>query len=154
MTVTLSIGHKALVQETFQQVLPVSHSFMTVFYDQLFEAVPETKSLFKTGMDFQRPKFVAMLLTIVTGLDHFETLTPNLQELAKRHIRYRVKAEYYSAAGNALLKALAVVLGKAFTPEAHVAWAAVYDVIATICVEAAYPSDAQANKPTIELSEE
>ena len=130
---------KQIVQSTFIKVTLVSNQAGEWFYRRLFELAPEIRPLFaKTNMYIQSTKLMQMLAIAITGLDHFDELTPTLKELGRRHIIYGVKYEHYSIVGQALIFALAHVLGAEFTPEAEEAWKEVYDSLVSTITEQIY----------------
>lgn len=64
-------------------------------------------------------------------------LVSTLEALAQRHTGYGVRDAHYDAVGKALLWTLEQELGPAFTPEARVAWTALYGAMAEIMRKAA-----------------
>ena len=65
------------------------------------------------------------------------TLVSTLEALARRHVAYNVRDEYYDKVGAALLWTLERELDAAFTAEARDAWAALYGAVAQIMRKAA-----------------
>src|SRR5690349_13943920 len=111
-----------LVQETFRQIEPIADKAAFLFYERLFELDPNLQPLFKTDMQVQRGRLMAMLRLAVLGLDRLEELVPAVQSLGRRHVGYGVKPADYATVGQALLETLAVGLGDGFTPEVREAW--------------------------------
>jgi hemoglobin-like flavoprotein len=134
----LSVENKALVRSTFEIILADSNTFTQVFYNRLFQLLPEARPLFHSNMDEQGPKLISMLVMLVRQLDQPETLVPGLQQLALRHVGYGVKREHYTAAGEALLWSLEKQTGSAFTAEVKSAWLGVYQFVTGVCIQAAY----------------
>ena len=127
----------ALVQDSWQQVLPIAPQAAELFYQNLFEADPALKALFKEDMQQQGAKLMQMIGAAVGKMNELETLVPILQGLGKRHGGYGVQDEYYGTVGGALLKTLGQGLGPAFTPEVKGAWTEVYGLMADVMTEAA-----------------
>lgn len=125
----LTAHHKQLIQSSFQQVLPISDTFVRTFYDKLFELAPDTKHLFVNSLEEQGSKLMAMLVTAIKGLDRFEELLPALRGLGQRHVAYGVKCEHYTVTGKALLLTLEKLMGDNFTDEVRAAWTALYDAL-------------------------
>lgn len=129
----------SLIQNSFAKVEPIADKAADIFYTKLFEYDPSLRRMFKIGMDEQGRKLMAVLKTAVGGLNDLNALVPVLQNLAKAHVPYGVKAEDYTPVGNALLYALKQGLGPAFTPEVRQAWVDLYRLVANTMREAAYP---------------
>lgn len=128
----------ALVQTSFQKVLPIGPQAAALFYGRLFETDPSTPPLF-AGKDMkeQGRKLMAALGMVVAGLTRPETVVPAAQALAKRHVGYGVTEAQYATVGAALLWTLGQGLGEGFTPEVEAAWAAAYTLLAGVMTEAA-----------------
>lgn len=127
----------ALVQETFEMVVPIAEQAAALFYDRLFVLDPSLRPLFRSDMKTQGQKLMSTLALAVHGLRQPEKIIPAVQHLGRRHVGYGVRPEHYATVGEALLWTLAQGLGEAFTPEAEAAWTAVYTLVATVMQEAA-----------------
>jgi hemoglobin-like flavoprotein len=129
---------KKLVQESFAKVAPIADQAAALFYQNLFNADPSLKALFKGDMVEQGKKLMKMIGVAVAGLDRLESIVPAVQDLGRRHVKYGVKSEHYDTVGAALIQTLAQGLGPAFTPPVKDAWITVYGVLATTMKSAAY----------------
>jgi hemoglobin-like flavoprotein len=127
-----------LVQDSFAKVVPISETAAVLFYDRLFEIAPQVKAMFPADMIEQRRKLMAMLATVVHGLDHLESILPAASALAKRHVGYGARAEHYPVVGAALLWTLEKGLGDAWTPELAGAWSAAYETLSRFMIAEAY----------------
>ncbi|NJB83185.1 globin family protein [Wenyingzhuangia aestuarii] len=131
-----------LVQVSFEAVKPIAATAADIFYSKLFELDPKLKPLFpaadKDKMKDQGNKLMTMLSSAVAGLSNIEALIPVLQDLGKRHVAYRVEKSHYDTVGAALIGTLAVGLGDDFTPEVEQAWTDVYNLMASVMIDAAY----------------
>ena len=137
----------ALVQESWQKVLPIAPQAAEIFYSTLFELDPSLKSMFKGDITEQGKKLMAMLDTAVKSLDKPEALIPAVEKLGIGHVQYGVKPAHYDTVGEALLKTLELGLGDAFNTPLKRAWTAVYKKLATTMKNAAKTSgDVQAAK--------
>ncbi len=126
----------ALLQSSFLKVIPQRQRFAQVFYETLFHDHPEVKPLFAaTDMYTQQNKLFAVLSTTINNLQNPAMLRFTLHDLGKRHAGYNVKPEYYALVGDALLKAFAIVLGDAWTPQMESAWKEGYQAIAALMRE-------------------
>ena len=106
----------ALVQTTWQKVLPIQNAAAGLFYGRLFELAPETRPLFRGDMAEQGKKLMAMINVAVSGLDKLDAILPAVQEMGRRHASYGVQDAHYAQVGEALLWTLAEGLGAYFTP--------------------------------------
>ncbi|ROH86271.1 hemin receptor [Pseudomethylobacillus aquaticus] len=126
-----------LVQHSWQQVAGIAPQAAALFYQNLFEADPSLKTLFKGDMTAQGKKLMHMIGAAVGKLNELDTLVPILQQLGARHVAYGVEDVHYQTVGGALLKTLQQGLGPAFTPEVNAAWAEVYGVMADVMITSA-----------------
>jgi hemoglobin-like flavoprotein len=127
----------ALVQGSWQQVVPIKDKAAELLYGRLFEMDPALKSLFKGDMAQQGRKLTAMLTTIVNKLNQLDELVPAAQALGRRHAGYGVKEEHYATVGDAFLWTLRAGLGPAFTDDVKSAWIAAYTTLANVMIDAA-----------------
>ncbi|MCB0076083.1 MAG: ester cyclase [Anaerolineales bacterium] len=133
---SVTTQQKEVVQQSFAQVVPIADQVAVHFYDRLFQLDPTLRPLFGAEMNEQRMKLMQTLNVLVKGLNNLTVLVPVLQRLAVRHVGYGVHSDHYATVGEALLWALEHELGDAFTPEVREAWAAVYQLIAAVMMEA------------------
>lgn len=131
----------ALVQASWQQVLPIRSTAADLFYARLFEVAPEVRALFHRDVHAQGAMLMAMLDMVVAGLGRLGELLPTVQALAQRHTGYGVRPAHYDSVGTALLWTLEQGLGTGFTPELRAAWAAAYAALAGAMKQAAYGPD-------------
>ena len=129
-----------LVQQSFAKVAPISDQAAVLFYDRLFEVVPQVKSMFPTDMTEQRKKLMATLAVVVNGLTDLPSILPAASALAKRHVAYGAKPEHYPVVGSALLWTLEKGLGDGWTPEVANAWTTAYGTLSGFMISEAYGS--------------
>ena len=122
---------KQLIKDSWVQILPIKEQAAELFYNRLFDTYPELRPLFKGDMKEQGRKLIAMLNTVVNGLDNLEGLIEALKESGKAHAGYGVKAEDYKKVGDAFLWTLERGLGDAFTPDVKEAWMVTYTFVAS-----------------------
>ena len=127
---------KTLVQQSFQQVVPIADTAATIFYERLFAIAPAVRPLFKGDLTEQKRKLVQMLAYCVGKLDVPDELLPAVRALGKRHVGYGVTDEHYELVG-AVCPAwtLEKGLGAAFAPRVKDAWSAVYSSLAATMME-------------------
>jgi hemoglobin-like flavoprotein len=126
-----------LVQTSFAKVVPIAATAADLFYGRLFEIAPQVRRMFPNDLSEQKKKLMAMLGTVVAGLNRVDTLLPAVRALGRRHAGYGVTVEHYAPVGAALLWTLEKGLGEAFTAEVREAWAAAYGVLSQTMIDAA-----------------
>src|SRR5262249_31635954 len=100
----------ALVQNSFTRIGPVAGTTADLFYNHLFEVAPELRLLFPHDLTEQKRKLVGILATAISNLHQLDQILPAVEDLGRRHTRYRVKPEHYQPVGVALLWTLEQVL--------------------------------------------
>lgn len=128
----------ALVQSSWQQVLPIRSTAADLFYARLFEVAPEVRMLFRRDVHSQGAMLMAMLDAVVSGLSRLDELLPTAQALARRHVGYGVRPAHYDSVGVALLWTLEQGLGPAFSADLRSAWTSAYRMLADAMKQAAY----------------
>lgn len=127
----------ALVQSSWQKVVPIKDKAAELFYGKLFELDPGLRPMFKGNMAEQGRKLMMVLNTAVGSLNDLPAIVPTVQEMGKRHVGYGVKDAHYDTVAAALLWTLGAGLGDAFTDEVKDAWTQTYVTLATVMKEAA-----------------
>ena len=146
MTVTrmeklITPEQRALVQQTWQQVVPIADTAARVFYNRLFEIDPQLRVMFDgVEMKSQRRKLIQALAMAVDRLDRIEELVPVIEALGRRHATYGVSDAHYETVGAALIWTLEKGLGKAWSEEVKAAWTEVYVLLSKVMRTAAAES--------------
>jgi hemoglobin-like flavoprotein len=133
----LSERDVALVQASFDRVLPIADDAAALFYSRLFELDPSLRPLFRNDMKVQGRALMGTIRVALAGLGRLDQIVPTVQALGRRHATYGVKDEHYATVGSALLWTLEQGLGDAFTPETRTAWVQVYTLLAETMQQAA-----------------
>lgn len=131
----------ALVQASWQRVMPIRAAAADLFYGRLFELAPDTRPLFKRDIHAQGAMLMSTLDTVVRSLHDLDAVLPTAQQLARRHVGYGVQPRHYDSVGMALIWTLEQGLGTALTPAAREAWMLAYATLAEAMKAAAYPAD-------------
>jgi NAD(P)H-flavin reductase/hemoglobin-like flavoprotein len=108
-----------------------------LFYAILFALAPELRGMFPVAMSGQRDKLLAALGHIVSHIGDERTLADFASQLGRDHRRFDVLPHHYPIVGRALLGTLERALGTAWTPQLAADWAAAYQKLADLMVEAA-----------------
>ena len=126
-----------LVQESWQQVVPIADQAAALFYGRLFELDPSLKPMFRGDMKEQGKKLMQMITVAVKSLDRLGEVVPAVQALGRRHGQYGVTDQMYDTVGSALLWTLEQGLGAEFTPPVKEAWTETYMTVAGVMKKAA-----------------
>jgi hemoglobin-like flavoprotein len=129
-----------LVQDSWRKVQsPVqpAERFAGLFYSRLFALDPSVRPLFKTGLEEQGRKVMAMITLAVSSLTRLDTIVPAVQDLGRRHAGYGVEDRHYTVVGAALVWTLEQELSHRFTAEVEQAWRAAYQILSTTMKQAA-----------------
>ena len=127
----------SLVQSSFQRLGPQLPAMATRFYQELFARDPGLRPLFTIPIPEQEIKFAMQLTEIVRAMPRLEELLVHTRALGARHVAYGVRAADYQTLGNALLAALAAVLGDSFDAPTREAWTLAYNLVAETMLEGA-----------------
>ena len=125
-----------LVQSSMQKILFISEIAAELFYRRLFELDPALRPLFQGDIKEQGRKLIQMLHTVVDSLDQMDTVLPEVEAMARRHVIYGVRPQHYDTVGAALLWTLEQGLGNGFTAEVRAAWTQVYILLAGVMQKA------------------
>jgi hemoglobin-like flavoprotein len=126
-----------LVQSSFDRVVPELPALATRFYQELFGRNPALRPLFTTDLDLQKVRFAEKLTEIVRAIPRLDDLLGHTRALGARHAGYGVRAVDYRTVGDALLGALAAVLGDNFDAPTRDAWVIAYNLMAETMLEGA-----------------
>jgi hemoglobin-like flavoprotein len=126
-----------LVQASFARLGPDLPVLATRFYVELFGRNPALSALFTTDLAVQEVRFAEKLAEIVRSMPRLDELLGHTRALGARHAGYGVRAADYRTVGDALLAALAAVLGDSFDPPTREAWDIAYNLVAETMLEGA-----------------
>ncbi|NVO12438.1 MAG: globin [Rhodoplanes sp.] len=134
----LSADDIAHVRTSFDRIWSGARRLSDVFYEHLFEAVPEVRPMFRGDIEEQKRKFIGTLAVIVGSLENPAVLLPAAEKLAQQHVDYGVTPLHYSVVGTVLLASLARCLDGHWTPEVADAWTKAYRVLTAHMIATAY----------------
>jgi hemoglobin-like flavoprotein len=126
-----------LVQSSFERLGTQLPAMATRFYRELFARDPALRPLFTTPLAEQEVRFAEKLTEIVQAMPRLDELLTHTRALGARHVAYGVRAADYRTLGDALLAALAAVLGDSFDARTREAWALAYNLVAETMLEGA-----------------
>ena len=127
-----------LIKQSWVKIQNIDPFFIgDVFYRKLFLDLPEVRKLFKTSREVQSQKLLDMLNMIVHRLERFDELSEEIKNLARRHVSYGVKEEYYAYVGSALIWTLQQALREEWNDELEKAWVSCYRNLSGTMIDAA-----------------
>jgi hemoglobin-like flavoprotein len=126
-----------LVQKSFEGLGPQLPAMATRFYEELFARDPALRSMFTIPLALQEVKFAEKLTEIVRAMPRLDELLAHTRALGARHVGYGVRTGDYQVLGDALLAALAAVLGDRFDAPTREAWALAYNLVAETMLDGA-----------------
>ncbi|MCP8891193.1 globin domain-containing protein [Sphingomonas faeni] len=135
----LTVEQARLVTHSYAQISIFPHSYSELFYHRLLLNHPFARALFPDDMTHQIFVFSKTIDVLVENVADLPRLRPTLIDLAKKHVKYGVRAYQYAAVGTTLIDTFSEILGEDFTLEARQAWELVYTETAGVMISAAYP---------------
>lgn len=120
----------ARVQRSFADASERPDELSRAFYEHLWTLAPDLRPMFPDDMDAQRQKLLDELSAIVAAVADLPALVARTAPLGARHAGYGVEPEHYELVGEALLAALADVLGAGLDEPTADAWRDAYDLVA------------------------
>lgn len=125
-----------LVQQSWQTVLPAAKQTGLLFYQKLFAAAPQLRTLFGADVGPQANKLVTVLGYLVSKLNRMDELLPEVEHLGRRHNAYGTQPAHYEAVGQCLVATLKEGLGNNWTPEMQNAWITAYNTLKNVMIVA------------------
>ncbi|MDX1903258.1 MAG: globin domain-containing protein [Thermonemataceae bacterium] len=130
-----------LVKQSFPKVLAGTLSGTKFLYEKLFELAPDSKELFKnTSMDKQAQMLIAAIGKLIKSIDQWDTVKPDLEVLAQRHIGYGLSPEHFVYFGQSFIYMLKNIFGADWNSELEDAWQAVYQRISEVMIGVIFSS--------------
>jgi NAD(P)H-flavin reductase/hemoglobin-like flavoprotein len=135
-----------LIKESFAWVMAASPDSMDYFYEQVFAASPDTRTLFPTSMSAQHERMLSAMTQVIWSLDSEAACTELLQRLGRDHRKFGVTERHYGAFFTAMRETVRYFTGPDWRPEVAAAWQGALDFIATV-MRAAAAADAVSAPP-------
>lgn len=136
----LSEAHRAIVKATVPLLETGGEALTQHFYRLMLSNYPEVRPLFNQAHQASgdQPRALANgVLAYARHIDKLETLGPLVQQIVHKHVSLQVLPEHYPIVGTCLLQAIREVLGPdVATDEVIAAWAAAYQQLADILIQA------------------
>lgn len=135
----MSPDQLAALRTFFASVEPRLPDIVALMYERLFEAMPETATLFKGDMQEQHRQFTLMLWSIVRLTRSSELWPvnawtgqapiPAIEKLGMRHSHAGVLPEHFETMKKVLSRSFREMFPKDFTPSVEKTLAFVFDVV-------------------------
>jgi NAD(P)H-flavin reductase/hemoglobin-like flavoprotein len=135
-----------LIKETFAYVMAASPDSMDYFYERVFAASPDSRSLFPMSMSAQHERMLAAMTQVIWSLDSEAACTELLQRLGRDHRKFGVTDKHYGAFFAAMRDTVRYFIGPDWRPEVVTAWQGALEYISAV-MRAAAAADAAASPP-------
>jgi hemoglobin-like flavoprotein len=126
-----------IVQSTADDVAADADRFARSFYDRLFEIAPDTRELFPEDLTSQKTTLVEEVVFLARAASDLSRFTERARQLGVRHHHYGVRPAHYVQFEDALLTAMAEVLGTRWTDEVAGAWTRLHRLVSETMLEGA-----------------
>ncbi len=137
MSQPLSDRTIALVKATVPALEAHGLDIVHEMYARMFRN-PEIRDLFNQshhGDAGSQPRaLTGAILAYASNIDNLGALAPAIERIAQKHVGLQILPEHYPHVANALLGAIAAVLGEAATDEILAAWSEAYWFFASILI--------------------
>ena len=127
----------AMVRRTAVDMERAGDEFGRRFYDHLFEIHPSARGLFPDDLEPQRVRLVDEILLLATMVGDLPAFLERARELGGRHQRDGVHSADYPYVGEALVTAVAGIIGACWSAQAESAWRRMYCLICEAMLEGA-----------------
>jgi nitric oxide dioxygenase len=118
------------IRSSFARLSPHDDRFATLVYEHLFAVCPETRALFEIDLRAQGRHFASAIALIVRNLDVLDALEQPLRELGAAHARAGVRPHHYPAVCQAVLRAVEMTLGDAWSEQLASDWRWLLETVA------------------------
>src|SRR5579875_3659684 len=135
MPVSLSDQTIAIVKSTVPALEAHGLAVTQRLYERLFQT-PSIRALFNQshhGETGSQPKaLAAAVLAYARNIDNLGVMGPAVERIAQKHVGLQIQPEHYPVVADALLGAIADVMGDAATPDVMTAWGEAYWFLAEL----------------------
>lgn len=135
---SLTTEQVQLVTQSYALIARSPRSYSELFYHRLLLDYPFARALFPDDMTHQIDVFAKTIDVLIENVASLDRLSPTLSDLAKRHVKYGVRAYHYAVVGTVLINTFEEILGIYFTADIRQAWEAVYGETASTMIAEAY----------------
>jgi hemoglobin-like flavoprotein len=133
----MNARHIALIQSSFAWIAPSAELIGELLETNICALDPSLRLLFTLEAGEHGHRLIALLPSIVSGLDRLDQLIPAVQNLGRRHAGSGFRTEHYNTIGDALMLTLEQCLGERLTPDVAAAWDKTYAALSEVMQVAA-----------------
>jgi hemoglobin-like flavoprotein len=137
-----------LIEDSWDYIIMNTQEAGELFYGRLFEKNPGLKPLFKSNLQDQARKLIALITFAVNKLNNFSEVVSDIEALGIRHNAYGVEPKHYDMVGEALLWTLEQGLGDKWNDELLQAWSTLYTTLSEVMINASQ-NHLSAKRPNI-----
>ncbi|KAK9452551.1 globin-like protein [Dipodascopsis uninucleata] len=133
----LSSKQTEVIKSTVPVLAEHGLKIITTFYHNLLTDNPDLYDVFNITdqkLGLQQRALTEAVYAYAQNIDNLEALGTAVEHICNKHASLFVQKEHYEVVGTYLLSAMKEILGNAFTPEIHDAWAAAYWQLADLMV--------------------
>ena len=128
--------HIHAVQSSWNKALPAGDGEARALFESLLQADTSLGGLFQLDPSTWSANLVQMVDVVVAGLTRRDRSTELVRRVGSRNTACPAIEDHYDLIGTALLRALARILGAAFTPRIEAAWTIVYAQLVVVMQKA------------------
>lgn len=118
-----------IIEQSWDKILIYNTELGDIFYYELFAKAPELKSIFKEDAKERSRKLLFAVVSLATKVHKLESIDEDVKAMAKRHIRYGAKPEYFDVFGQAFLKGLENIFQDEWNSPYKDAWTELYKIV-------------------------
>ena len=94
------------IRSSFSEISAEPRALAARFYEELFAAAPQLRTLFPTDLTPLQGHFEAALALVVRNLEEMRTLEQPLRELGAQHVHWGARPDDYIVVRDALIRAI------------------------------------------------
>ena len=129
--------HIHTVQSSWNKALPAGDGEARLLFESLLQGDTSLDGLFQLDPPTWSANLVQMVDVVIAGLTRRDRSTELVRRVGSRNTACPAIEDHYDVIGTALLRALARILGAAFTPRIEAAWTIVYAQLVVVMQKAA-----------------
>ena len=117
------------LETSFRRIMEHEAAFADRFYQGLFAAHPQIRSMFPADMTQQKHKLVDMLALVFENLRSPQVVRSRLCKLGLAHVEYGAQPEHYPLVCRAMLAAMADTDGPNWSADLAADWTSALDLV-------------------------
>lgn len=124
-----------IIEDSWGKVLAYNNQLGDIFYYELFAKAPELKSLFKEDAKLRSRKLLFAVVSLATKVHKLENIEEDVKAMAKRHIKYGVKPEYFKIFGKCFIIGLEQILKDDWNKNLKSAWEGLFMTVSEAMIK-------------------